>query len=63
MVRLADDYAFPNNPARKKQQTGRWSLQLFKSASTDETAWVAPMRHDMLNVYKRVCAAIARYAR
>lgn len=62
MMRLADEYAFPNNPARTKQQTGKWSLQLFKGTSTDETAWIAPMRRDMLEVYKRVCAGIAKYA-
>lgn len=31
------------------------------ASSSKETAWIAPMRHEMLDVYKRVCSTIARY--
>lgn len=55
MFRLASEFAFPG-----KMTKWRFNPQLFKARSTDEQAWVAPFRKDLLDVYEQVNQAIAK---
>lgn len=55
MYRLATEYAFPGKVTNR-----RFSPQLFKARSTKDDAWIAPIRKDILTVYKKINEAIAR---
>ncbi|KAH8113960.1 hypothetical protein DFH11DRAFT_1509836 [Phellopilus nigrolimitatus] len=54
MFRLANDFAFPGIVTK-------WRIhpQLFRAKSTSDGAWVAPFRHDLLDIYTRINRAIA----
>lgn len=54
MFLLATDYAFPG-----KITSWRYHPQIFRAKSTSENAWVAPFRHEFLNIYQRINAAVA----
>lgn len=57
MFRMADEFAFPKRVTKR-----RYSPQLFQAQSTDPKAWIAPVREELLDVYKRVNEAIAKCA-
>ncbi|THH12126.1 hypothetical protein EW145_g199 [Phellinidium pouzarii] len=54
MFRLASDFAFPGTMTK-------WRLhpQLFRTKSTSESAWIAPFRHELLDVYTQLNQAIS----
>lgn len=54
MFRLASDFAFPGIVSK-----WRFSPQLFRAQSTSEKAWVAPYRHELLDIYTHINQAIA----
>lgn len=56
MVRMASEFAFP---ARLKVKSP-WSLQVFKAQSTEPSAWIAPIREELLRVYLRTNEAVAK---
>jgi len=55
MYRMATEFAFPHTVTKR-----RLSPQLFQTQSTDEKAWIAPIRAEVFSVYKRVNEAIAK---
>ena len=56
MFRMADEFAFPKRLTKR-----RFSLQLFKTQSTNPKAWVGPLREELTDIYKKLNQAIARY--
>lgn len=56
MYRLASDFAFPRIVTKR-----RLHPQIFAAKSTKDSAWVAPFRQDILQRYKRINEAIAKY--
>ena len=55
MFRMADEFAFPKRITKR-----RFSLELFKTQSTNPKAWVGPIRDELMDVYKRLNQAIAK---
>jgi hypothetical protein len=54
MRKLAQENAFPGRDISSAR-----SFQIFQAKSTEEGAWVAPMRAILLENYKRVNHAMA----
>lgn len=55
MFRLASEFAFPGIVTK-----WRFKLQLFKAKSTNDSAWVAPYRKQLLELYETVNRSIAK---
>ncbi|KLO13326.1 hypothetical protein SCHPADRAFT_904269 [Schizopora paradoxa] len=54
MFRMATEFSFPGRITKR-----RFSPQLFMTQSTKPTAWIAPVRGELLKVYKEMNQAIA----
>lgn len=56
MRMMADDRGFPDIA-----KTSPWSLQIFRTKSTSDSAWVAPIRKAALDTYTKLNQAVAEY--
>ena len=54
LYRLAKERSIPGRSVRVP-----WSLQLFRTQSTNSSAWMAPFRNAALESYKEVLEAVA----